>query len=401
MSPTAVEVAAPFAWFTGGVACWSLATSMNQIVMSWLLVGELQESAGWVGAAQMCQQLPYLVFLLPGGLLADRSELRGLAARLHVLGALGAGGLAATIAGGCFGLPVLLLHALCWGTLQALASPCRDAMLARVATGDLLRAVTLITLVQYLAGAAGAQLGGLAGRIGSAAALALQAAVLVLGLLAVRRLPRAAPSPRPAGERGEPGALRSGLRAVARSRRLRPLALLVAANGLLFMGPFQVLCPLLVRERYHGGAFDLALPVMVLPLGVIAGSLAMLLRGGVRRRWRAFHAALVGVALCLLAIAAGPPFWAFVGLIFVWGVFHSIFLNTSRALFQELAGGPHRARILAVHPLGTLGMAPLSNLGAGLLAGAAGLAATCLAAGLAMLAVVGVALAAAPARRAE
>jgi hypothetical protein len=399
--PTAASSASPYVWFTGGVASWALASSMNQVVFSWLLVGELRESAGWVGAAQMCQQLPFLAFLLLGGLLADRTELRGLTMRLHVLAALTAGTLAALVEGGRFGLPVLLPYALCWGTIQAFASPSRDAMISHVSGGDLLRAITGVTLVQFLASAVGAQLGGLAGRVGSAATLALQAGVLLLGLVAVRRFPRAAPQASPvAGERAL-DALRSGLREVGRSQRLLPIALLVAANGLLFMGPFQVLCPLLVREVYRGGASDLALQWMVLPLGTIAGSLAVLLRGGVRRKGLAFLVALVGVAVCLLAIAAGPPFWGFLGLIFAWGVFHSIFFNTSRALFQELASGVHRARVLAVHSLGLLGMAPLSSLGAGLLADAVGPVAGCLIAGLAMLAVVSLALAATPVRRLE
>jgi hypothetical protein len=372
---------------------------MNQVLFSWLLVGELQETAAWVGVAQMCQQLPFLAFLLLGGLLADRTELRGLMTRLHLLGALTAAILAVLVGSGRVGLPVLLPYALCWGTIQAFASPSRDAMISHVAGRDLLRAITGVTLVQFVASAVGAQLGGLAGRVGSASTLSLQVAILLLGLVAVRRFPRAAPHAGPAAGERALDALRSGLREVARSERLLPIALLVGANGLLFMGPFQVLCPLIVREVYRGGASDLALQWMVLPLGTIAGSIAVLLRGGVRRKGFAFLAALVGVALCLLAISARPPFWGFLCLIFAWGVFHSLFFNTSRALFQELASGVHRARILAVHSLGLLGMAPLSNLGAGFLADAIGPVAGCLVAGVAMLAVVGLALAVSPVRR--
>ena len=400
-STTVPRTASPYAWFTGGVASWALASSMNQVVFSWLLVGVLRESAGWVGAAQMCQQLPFLAFLLLGGLLADRSELRGLTTRLHLLAALTAGSLAALVGSGRFGLPVLLPYALCWGTIQAFASPSRDAMISHVAGRDLLRAITGVTLVQFLASAAGAQLGGLAGRVGSASTLALQATILLLGVVAVRRFPRAAPHSGPAAGERALDALRSGLSEVGRSQRLLPIALLVAANGLLFMGPFQVLCPLIVREVYRGGASDLALQWMVLPLGTIAGSLGVLLRGGVRRKGLSFLVALVGVALCLLAIAARPPFWGFLCVIFLWGVFHSLFFNTSRALFQELASGVHRARILAVHSLGLMGMAPLSNLGAGLLANAVGPVAGCLVAGAAMLGVVGLALVATPVRRLE
>jgi MFS family permease len=395
--PSARRAGHAYRWYLGSTAAWALAVAMNQMVLSWLLVGELRETAGWVGVAQTCQQLPFLVFLLPGGLLADRAELRGVLTRIFVLGALAVGGLAALVRAGWHGLPVLLPFAFAWGTLQALANPTRDAMISNLVSGEILRAVTGITLVQFVALAAGAKLGGLTQQMGNAANLALQAALLLAGALAVRRLPRVPPAGRRAGERALEG-LREGLAAVRRSERLLPLALLVGANGLLFMGPYQVLGPLLVRDVYRGGAPELSLHWMVLPLGSIAGSIAMLLRGRTLPKGPALLAALVGVSLCLVGIALRPPFWGFLALVFVWGVCHALFFNTSRALFQELAVGAQRARILSVHPLGLFGMAPLSNLGSGLLADAIGAAAGCLLAGLAMLAVVAVALVITPVR---
>ncbi len=124
----------------------------------------------------------------------------------------------------------------------------------------------------------------------------------------------------------------------------------------------------------------------------MAGSLAVLLRGGLRRQGRVFLVALIGVSGCLFAIAATPPFWAFVAIVFAWGVLHSLFFNTSRSLFQQDASSANRGRVLSVHALGFLGMAPLSNLACGFLARAIGPAAGCALAGAAMLAVVATAL---------
>ena len=91
--------------------------------------------------------------------------------------------------------------------------------------------------------------------------------------------------------------------------------------------------------------------MMVLPLGTIAGSLGVLLRGGVRRKGLVFLIALLGVSGCLLAIAARPPFPALLAAIFGWGIFHSLFFNTSRTLFQEGAPPALRARVLSIHAL--------------------------------------------------
>lgn len=377
----------PYGWFVVGASAWALASSLNHTVFSWLVVGVLREEPRWIGAAQMFQQAPFLVFLLLGGLVADRMELRRLMMSLHLAAAAAAALLAALVARDHLVMAVLLPHALCWGTIQAFFNPTRDAMISHVARGDMMRSITWVTLVTFSAWALGAKLGVLVEQVGVAGALALEAAVFLLGVGAVWRWPRVSPLPRPPGE-GALAGLRQGLQAVVRSRALAPVALLVAANGLLFMGPFQVLGPLLVREAYAGGVGELAALGTLFPVGTIAGSLLMLLRRGQLHRGGAMLAALIGVALCLVAIAAHPPYWGFLSLIFLWGALHAVFLNTSRALFQELAEGPARGRILSVHSLGLLGMAPLSHLGSGLVAEGVGAATACVLAAVAMLAAV-------------
>jgi hypothetical protein len=156
-----------------------------------------------------------------------------------------------------------------------------------------------------------------------------------------------------------------------------------------------------VRDVYRGDLRDLSSVMMVLPLGTIAGSVAVLMRGGVRRKGLVFLLSLLGVSGCLLAIATGLPFRGLLAAIFAWGVFHSLFFNTSRTLFQEAAPPRLRARVLSVHSLGFLGMAPLSHLGAGLLAEAMGPLAGCALAGAAMVAVTAWAFVATPVRRLE
>lgn len=384
MNPSSSRLS-PYAWFVLGASVWSLASSLNHTLFSWLVVGVLREEPRWVGVAQMFQQAPFLVFLLLGGLLADRVELRRLMIGLHLAAAVAAAVLAALVARGYVLLAVLLPHALCWGTIQAFFNPTRDAMVSHVSRGDMMRSITWITLLTFSAWALGAKLGVLVDHIGVAGALTLEAAIFALGVAVVWRWPRVVPLPRPSGE-GALAGLRQGLRAVVGSRALAPVALLVACNGLLFMGPFQVLGPILVREAYAGGVGELAALGTLFPVGTIAGSLVMLLRRGQLHRGGALLGALVGVALCLLAIAAHPPYWAFLSLIFVWGALHAVFLNTSRALFQQLAEGPARGRILSVHSLGLLGMAPLSHLGSGLIAEGLGAEETCVLAAVAMLA---------------
>jgi MFS family permease len=364
---------------------------MKQVLFTWLLVGELRESPVWIGIAQMCQSLPWLAFILVGGVAADRFDRRRLLTVLHTVAGVTVALLACAVAAGHLALVPLVVFAFCWGTIQTFAQPARDALLSDVAGPDLMRAVTGSTLAQFIGLAMGARLAGVAHSLGSASALGIDAVLLLIGTIPIWLLPRTrlAASGRAHGD--STPALREGLQEVWRSQRLRAVALLVAADGLFFMGPYLVLCPLLVRDLYEGGVDDLAIAMTSLTVGSIAGSIVILRRGGVRRKGRAFLLALLAVASCLVALAFGPPYQIFVGLLFAWGFAHAFFLNTSRTLFQGAAPPSHRARVLSVHSLGLLGMTPLSQLGAGMVASAIGPLAGCGLAGGAMIVITGLA----------
>ena len=390
-----------YAWFIGGVTSWFLGAGMQQVLFAWLLVGTLHQDPHWVGTAQMCQTLPALLFLLLGGLIADHFDRRTLLVVLHALAAVAAGGMSLAVGTGLLSLGVVILYGLSWGTLAAFAQPARDALLSEVVTGDLMRGVTGAALAQFAAQAVGARLAGFSGRLGNPAALGFQAAVFAAGLVMAWRLPAAPPMQARTGGSTAMSAIREGWREVTHSEHLRPIAVLVACDGLFFMGPFIVLCPLIVRDVYHGGITELSLVVMALTAGTIGGSVAVLLRGGVRRKGLAFLLALFGVASCLVILAAPLSFREFIAVMVGWGICHSLFFNTSRALFQEAAPPSHRARVLSIHSLGLLGMAPLSNLAAGFVSGIVGTRASCALAGLAMLVVTAVASVVTPVRRLE
>ncbi len=383
--PTAGAPRGAYGWFVGGVAAWFLATGIHQVILSWLLVGELGVGARGVGTVQMLGTLPILCFLLLAGATADRRDRRRLLMVLHVFAATLSTTLAICVGAGLLSMALLIAYVVGWGTIQAFTQPTRDAFISDLASKNLLRGVAGMTLTQFIAMAIGARAAGLGEWFGNPALIGLQAAFLLLGLIPLARLPR---MPTEAVHKSTPlsvGELRAGFSEVARTPGLLTVTLLVAANGLFFNGPFLVLCPVIIRDVYAGSLRDLSLVMMALPLGTIAGSAAVILRGRMRRKGRVFLAALLTVACCLLALSAKPPLFVFAGIIFLWGVGHSLFFNTSRTLFQEAAPDSQRARVLAVHPLAFLGMSPISTLAAGLLGDWLGPLETCAVSGTSMV----------------
>jgi hypothetical protein len=167
------------------------------------------------------------------------------------------------------------------------------------------------------------------------------------------------------------------------------VALLVTAVGALFVGPMMVVFPLLIRDYYGGDVAQLGWLHMCLPIGTILGSLALLARGGVRRKGLAQVASLVTGSASLGVVGFGLPLWGTLLAVTSWGLGAAVFMNAGRTVFQEQAPPAVRGKVLSVYMLGFMGASGLVGAPvSGLMAGWLGPLATCFAASASMLAVV-------------
>ena len=391
------RLGAPYAWFLASGGSWFASWGMQQVVFAWLVVDVLNEDAARVGTAQMVGTLPSVVFLLLGGALADRVERRQTLLLTHVGGGLAALVLVAVIVSQRLDFGAVLVYAALWGILHAIQLPARDAMLFDVGQRALSRAVSGATLVTFIGQAAGNLLVGAATWLGAPPILGLQSLVTFAGAGPTWKLPRV--SPLGPAERKHPlREIRDGLRIVFHSTRLRPLTMLVAFNGVFFVGPYFVLVPIQLRDAYGGGVGELALMMTMFPLGTITASTALLWLGRLPHRGRYHLTGQAIGALCLVAIGSVPPLPVVLLLSFVWGLGGGLFLNLGRILFLESAPESHRGRCLSVYMLALLGMAPIGTQLAGWVGAVLGAATGCTLAGLAMMALLAVSWVATPVR---
>jgi MFS family permease len=360
-----------YRWFVGGITSWFLAWGMNAVVFSWLVVEVLRAPAESVGIAQSAMMAPSLLLLLFGGAIADRRDPRGFIAALHALAIVPIAGLLVVLGTDALALSWLVGYGLALGAVNAFVMPARDALLARVAGPDLMRAVSGMTIAQFGGQAAGNLFAGAAETIGITTVLLVQAAVLAIGAWATLRIPRADPAPpqeRPSARRE----IAVGLRTVAARPTLRVPVLLVTAVGLLFIGPYMVTFPLLVRDYYQGGSFMFAWVLMTFPIGAITGSLVIRAAGGIHHKGIAILLALGFGGANLIFLGIGLPFPAFFAGAIFWGLMGSAFINASRTLVQEEAPPDQRGRVLSVYQLGFIGGGPLGAATAGVVAGFVG-----------------------------
>lgn len=359
----------------------------------YLTVNVLDAAPDKVGIAQMFLAAPALLLMLPGGMLADASDLRRLMSRLQMLAVLPIAVLAFYVGEGALSFSVLLGFALVHGSLHALVTPTRDALLGRVAGGNVQRAITAAMSVQFLAQMVGFGVAAMAGTLGPSVALWCQCALYAMAALCALKMKASPPVSRDNRADGRSSRQRAlkgmgeafGL--VLRSAQILPVTLVMVGIGLFFMSVFQVVVPVMVRDVYGGESGELALVNASFVVGVLISTAVLSRRAPVVKQGRAiFASASVGV-LIIAAIASQPPMAVFYGIILVFGCGAGVVMTLGRTVIQETASAAHRARILAIYGVAFLGAAPMGAFFTGEMADRFGLptAALIAATGMALL----------------
>jgi MFS family permease len=166
--------------------------------------------------------------------------------------------------------------------------------------------------------------------------------------------------------------MRDGLGAAAGSEILAPVLSANLAVGVLYVGAFLVILPLIVRDVYGGGSAELSLVSLGFWGGTIAATLVQIRLGALRRPGRAIVLALALGAGVLAAMAWPSSFLTFVSLCLVWGLGAGVVMTQGRTIVQSAAPETHRARILLLFQLGLMGGAPVGALLIGYLAALTG-----------------------------
>jgi Major Facilitator Superfamily len=376
-----------------GLASWFVPLGIQTVLFSWLAAIVLHMDAFAVGIAQMALMAPAILFLPLGGLVADRGNARRLLLSYHFFYALPPLVLAGVLSLGGLSYPLLIAYGLAAGSIGAFAVPTRDALLPWVAKANLPRAVALATALQFGGQLVGIACASQADRLGAVPLLCTQAGLVLLGAIAVWRLPD--PPPHPPTE--HPSFWRSiadGVAEAARSEQMWPLLLLNFGIGIFYVGPFAAVLPLVVRDVYGGGAAELAYINLAFWAGTIVASVAFAgLARHLTRRGRLVVLAVSAGAAILFSMALQPPFLVLNALCFVWGLGAGITLTQGRTVLQIVAPPTHRARVMALFQLGLGGGGPIGAALCGGLAAVLGLKLALVLPALAMAVMIGFVLA--------
>ena len=360
-----------FSWYLAGVVGQFLPWGLNSVLFTWMVAVYLGEGGIRLGIAQMCVQLPGLVFILFGGLLADRVDRRTILIVFQCLASLPVFTLALLIEISTLSYLMLIVFALAVGSFNAFIQPARDSILNQVSGPNIQQAVTMTMGLSFFAQIVGFGFAGQADTTGPVSLLLIQGTILLFGALVALKLPSAMPESASLDEAGERNRksvfddISDGLSLIFHSPRMLPVMILMFSVGVFYMGAFSVLNPLAVRDVYGGAAFDIALSYMCFMVGTILMTVILVAVGGIKRQGLGLMIALVTGGVFLILTNLRLPFYGYLLCIGLWGMCGGVAISLGRAIVQESAPENYRARALSIYSLGTLGGGPIGAVSMG------------------------------------
>lgn len=347
---------------------WFCAFGMQMVVFPYLLKNVLHESGTLLGVAQMALAAPSVVFILIGGVVAERAEGRVLLMIFHLLAALPAIGLAIAMHYDGLTYWMMLIYAVAMGTVGAFMMPARDSILNSVidrrrTTGSgitLQQGVAFATLAQFAAQIGGLWLGGVATAMNAWTLLGLQAAIVGSGVIAAVFLARGGMTEgRGRGIKAVLHDIGDGVNAVKADPILLAMVTSMFGVGVFVIGAFLVILPIVNADIYHYNSGGLRNIFITFWAGAFCSSLALSRFKKLRRPGRLLLTVQFIGAVAILILINSAPYWLFLTLVYGWGLAAGVTIMTSRGIVQEAAPLELLARVLSIYQLGFMGGAPI------------------------------------------
>ncbi len=350
----------------------SLAGSwMQNIALAWLVL-ELSGSPIAVGALAFARFLPFTVFGLAAGVVADRVDSRKLVIATQAAAALVSIALAVVTLTGTATLPLVYVLAALGGLTLAFDAPGRQSLTYQmVGPNSLPNAVALNASLFNGSRVIGPAIAGIViAAFGTGVCFVVNAfsfiAVLVaLASLRTEELHAVARDPSARVVEG----VRRALAYVRHDSQLRTILGVVTVVSTVGFN-FHVLVPLLASDQLSVGPEGFGLLSASFGLGALVGALTTATFR--RASWRLFATGATGFGVLALALAPVTNAVLAGVLLFAVGISFTLFTANANALVQLGSPDILRGRMIALYLFAFVGLAPVGGLLTGWLANLGG-----------------------------
>ena len=349
-----------FKLYLGSTAFSGIAFAMQQLLLSWTLIGILEVPASQVGLIQAAAGIPGIFVMLLGGVRADDTDPRTLLIRVYLFAPVLPLFLITVVQLQQLSIQAVLLWALGMSFCVSYSSPAQQTILNRIASSSVQKAVSAATAVGFLVQIFGLGIAGTIDKFGLSPALAFQATCVGLGAFAVRRLH---PQPPVIQKTESPFKnLADGFREIYKQRDIMQTLIINFTSSVFNAGAFMTVFPFIVKEIYGGNAFLLSFLMVIFYAGATISNLLMIRVMPLVRPGRIFLIMQLSRMVILGLIWFQPVFWIFALACVGWGLNMGVTMTLARTIVQESATAEYRARIMSVYSLGLLGSAPIGAL---------------------------------------
>jgi MFS family permease len=344
----------PFRWLVGSAWVGNLGDGIA-LAAGPLLVASQTSDPFLVALAGLLQRLPWLLFGLHAGVLADRVDRRLVVIAVDLLRAVVVVVLAVALVTGRVNVPVVLLAMFLLGTAEVFVDTTSATLLpmvvprADLGIGNARLMTAGITMNQLVGPAVGAALFA----AGMAWPFVAQAVCLVLGAVLISRMV-VPPLTRPEGPRHIGRDIAEGFRWTWGNSAVRTLTLAIVTFNVTYGAAWSVLV-LYATQRLDLGPIGFGLLTSVGALGGIAGTAGY--------DWLERHASLptimrVGLiieTLTHLGLAVTTTGWVAMVIMFVFGVHAFVWGTTSRTVRMRAVPTQLQGRVGSLYSIGVFG----------------------------------------------
>jgi MFS family permease len=344
----------PFRWLVGSSWASDLGDGLA-VAAGPLLVASQTSDPVLVALAGLLQRLPWLLFGLHAGVLADRVDRRRVVLAVDVLRAGVLAVLVTALVTGAVDVTVVLVTVFVLGTAEVFADTTSATLLpmvvprADLGIGNARLMAGRITMNQLVGPAVGAVLFA----VGTAWPFAVQAVCLLLAAVLVSRM-AVPPLPAPDGPRHVGRDIAEGFRWTWGNPAVRTLTLAIVTFNVTWGAAWSVLV-LYAAERLGLGPVGFGLLSTVGALGGILGTAAYdRLERRVGLAW-IMRVGLVVETLTHLGLALTTTPWVAMAIMFAFGAHAFVWGTTSRTVRMRAVPAHLQGRVGSLYSIGVFG----------------------------------------------
>jgi MFS family permease len=344
--------------FTSNIGTW-----MQNVAQGWLVL-TLTNSAFWLGVVGFAAAIPFLIFMLFGGVIADRVDKRRLLLGTQTVMMV----LAFVLAGLAYFKVITVWEvavlAFLNGTAMAINNPSYQAMVPKlVVREDLTNAIALNSAQFNMSRILGPTLGGYAmAAFGVAGNFFLNGLSFVAVLLALTRLKF--PDEIPSRHESLFDSLISGFRYLRGIPEMFVLMCMISVSSFLSI-PFLTFIPYFAKIQLSVGESGLGLLLAASGTGAVLGAVTVAWKGAMRHRGPIIAFCGSGVMAIVVVFCYSQSFLLSEICMFLEGFGMILTISAVNVAMQHLSSDAMRGRVMSIYGTCFLGLPPIGALLAG------------------------------------